>query len=506
MKPRLDLAAWVAASPGRAVIVFLALHAAVWTLLPTLLYPNLPLDVIEALTYGREWQLGYDKLPPLPWWLAEIAYQVVGHDFAYYALSQISVVTALGVVFLTARPLVGALPALVCVLIIDGLHYFNYTSPQFNHNVIQLPFWALAGLALHRGLRQRKIADWFLLGLTVGIALWAKYFVVVLAAPMVAFALVDREARQCLKTPGPYIAVAVALVVTAPHLVWLVKNDFVPLGYVEQHAVASRGWYDHLWHPLQFAIGQFAFMIPALLIAAALFYPRRRADEAPPAFAADAYDLRIVTWLAFGPVATVLAMSAVSGRGTVANWGYPLWLFLGLWLVLFARRAIDGPRLARVLGTWAVVFVCLGLVSVMDYAVLPHFDHRYRAVFFPGDALGHEIDRRFRAVTGQKLVYVIGGIWEGGNIAHYAPSHPRVLIDGKPSRTPWIDLNDLRARGAAVVWIGGDPNVIPIQYRNIAGDAAVQPPITLPYRRGAGGVTIGWAILLPQRSYAGGLR
>ena len=48
---------------------FLALHAAVWTALPALLYPNLPLDLIEALIYGREWQLGYDKLPPLPWWL-----------------------------------------------------------------------------------------------------------------------------------------------------------------------------------------------------------------------------------------------------------------------------------------------------------------------------------------------------------------------------------------------------------------------------------------------------
>ena len=59
----------IAARPGRAFAGFLALHAAVWTALPTLLYPNLPLDLIEALIYGREWQLGYDKLPPLPWWL-----------------------------------------------------------------------------------------------------------------------------------------------------------------------------------------------------------------------------------------------------------------------------------------------------------------------------------------------------------------------------------------------------------------------------------------------------
>jgi len=72
---------------------------------------------------------------------------------------------------------------------------------------------------------------------------------------------------------------------------------------------------------------------------------------------ADAFDTRIVTWLAFGPMATVLAMAAISGRGTVAMWGYPLWLFLGTWLVLTARRVHDDRRLVRILAVWTIVFV-----------------------------------------------------------------------------------------------------------------------------------------------------
>ena len=62
----------------RLLLLFLGLHLVVWTALPALLYPNLPLDLIEALTYGREWQLGYDKLPPLPWWLIELVCRLVG--------------------------------------------------------------------------------------------------------------------------------------------------------------------------------------------------------------------------------------------------------------------------------------------------------------------------------------------------------------------------------------------------------------------------------------------
>jgi Dolichyl-phosphate-mannose-protein mannosyltransferase len=500
----IPLLAWIAARPGRAFAAFLALHAAVWTALPTLLYPNLPLDLIEALIYGREWQLGYDKLPPLPWWLVEIVYRLVGHDFAYYLLAQAAVVAALAIVWVAARPLVGPLGALMAVLIIDGLHYLNYTAAKFNHDVIQLPFWALAGFAFHRALRGRQVTDWLLLGLAVGLSLWAKYFVLVLAAPMALFLFIDRDARKTLVTPGPYIAIAAALITMTPHLVWLVQNDFLPFAYAEHRALPSRGLIDHVWHPLQFAISQLFFLIPSLLIAAPLFYPRRREGEPPVATHADGFDRRIVTWLAFGPMATVLALSALSGRGTVAMWGYPLWLFFGLWIVLSTRHALDGMRLSRLLATWAAVFTCLALAFIANYAVLPRYDHRYRAVFFPGGDLGREISQRYRAATGKPIVYVIGSMWDGGNVAHYAPEHPRVLVDGKPQRAPWIDLGDLRTRGAVVVWTVGDLHVLPAPFRTIAADAAVQPPFLLHFRRGDSNLYVGWAILLPKPSYAQG--
>ncbi len=488
--------------PGRAFAAFLALHAALWTALPALLYPNLPLDLIEALMYGREWQLGYDKLPPLPWWLVQVAYQLVGHDFAYYLLAQIAVAAGLAVVFLTARALVGTTGALASVLIVDGLHYLNYTSAKFNHDVVQLPFWALAGFAFHRALRGRQNADWLLLGLAVGISLWAKYFVAVLAIPLALFVLLDREARQTLKTPGPYIALAAALVTMAPHLVWLVNNDFLPFTYAEHRALPSRGLIDHVWRPLQFAIGQLFFLLPSLLIAVPLLLPRSRAGAPALAASADAYDRRIVALLAFGPVATVLALSALSGRGTVAMWGYPLWLFLGLWIVLAARRALDGARLARLSAIWAVVFTGLGAAFIANYAVLPQYDHRYRAVFYPGADIAREISDRYYAVTGKPPVYVIGTMWDGGNIEHYAPSHPRNLVDGKPTRAPWIDLNDLHARGAVVVWTAGDLHVIPPEFRTVAADAAVQPPFLLDDLRGGNKTNVGWAILLPRPAYA----
>jgi hypothetical protein len=200
----------------------------------------------------------------------------------------------------------------------------------------------------------------------------------------------------------------------------------------------------------------------------------------------------------------VLALSAITGRGTVAMWGYPLWLFLGLWLVLTARRALDRRRLGRVLVTWAIVFAGLGLAFFANYDLLPRYDHRYRAVFFPGRDLGHELSQRYRAATGKPIIYVIGTMWDGGNVAHYAPDHPRVLIDGRPERAPWIDLTDLKTKGALVVWTDGGPNTLPVGFRTIAAEAAVQPSFVLHDLRGDGSRVVGWAILLPRRSYARG--
>jgi 4-amino-4-deoxy-L-arabinose transferase-like glycosyltransferase len=504
--PASGLTGWIERRPQTAFGGFLALHFIVWTVLPTWLYLNLPLDLIEALTYGREWQLGSDKLPPLPWWLVEIMYRTFGVDAAYYATAQIVVIVTFAIVFFTARPLVGAAGALFAVLIIDGMHYFQYTAVKFNHDVVQLPFWALAGYSFHAALKRGRLVHWLLLGIAIGGALWAKYFVVLLVIPYVLFLVFDRDGRRALTGPGPYFALAVAIIIIAPHMWWLTHNDFSTFAYGEARASPVRGWFDHLLHPAMFTVGQAFFALPSLFIAAAVLWPPVKAVPSLPApqpserwsVAADAFDRRIVTLIAFGPGLTAIAITALSGRGAVAMWGYPLWLFTGLWIVMFVAPTLDAERVSRGVAAWGAVFTVLALAFVINYSVLPSIDDRYRAVFYPGDKLGAALTERFHAATGRRLRYVIGSMWDGGNLAHYSPDQPQVLIDGKPARTPWIDLNNLRKDGAVVVWTQSDPKVLPAAFAAVASGAQVGEPLDLPMRRGSAVIHVGWAILMPE--------
>jgi hypothetical protein len=499
------LIAWIADNPHRAFAAFCAFHAVLWTALPALIYPNLPLDLIEALTYGREWQLGHDKLPPLPWWMVEIVYRLIGRDIAYYLLAQIVVLACFAFAYMAALPVVGATGALVSILIIDGIHFFNFTTPKFNHDVLQLPFWALAGWSFLRALQSGRLSWWALLGAALGGALWSKYFVVILVVPLALYLLFDAKARRCLLTPGPYVAAAIALAIATPHLVWLVQNDFLPFTYAEGRALRSRGLYDHLLYPLLFLVSHLGAMLPAFFIASPLF----RADtgtfwrsKISFDFADDTF--RIVTLLTWGPAALLAVLSALTGRGLLAMWGFPLSIFFGLWIVMVAKIAIDRARLSLIALGWGIVTAIYVAIFVGDQFIYPRFHNRFNAQLYPGQKIADILTNEFQKQTGEPLRYVIGRIYPAGALAHYArDGRPRVLIDGDPKRSPWIDIADLKRHGAIVVWIDFERQALPTYAMALAKDAVVQTPLQVPWlwRKGMveEGHGIGWAILKPVK-------
>src|SRR6476661_6276762 len=136
--------------PGRCLATVLILHVVFWTVLPALLSHNLQLDLAEDLALGKEWQLGYWKHPPLPWWLADLAYRAIGDVRAVYLLGPLAAITCFYFVWLTGRELVGGFQALLAVLALEGVHFYNFSVVKFAHDQMQLPFWALAGFFLVR--------------------------------------------------------------------------------------------------------------------------------------------------------------------------------------------------------------------------------------------------------------------------------------------------------------------------------------------------------------------
>src|SRR5437764_4641660 len=127
-----NLTAFARREPARVLMWLLGLHLVVWTILPLLVCRNLQIDLAEGLALGKEWQLGYWKLPPLPWWIDDLAYRAIGDVHVLYLLGPLATVIAFYAVWRLALKVVSAEKALIAVLALEGVHFFNFTAVKFN--------------------------------------------------------------------------------------------------------------------------------------------------------------------------------------------------------------------------------------------------------------------------------------------------------------------------------------------------------------------------------------
>jgi len=120
----------------KSFYLFLFLHLLLWTLVPSFSNINLPLDTIEALAWGSNLDWGFNKHPPFSAFAVEFFFKIFGNnDWAYYLLSQIFVLTAYYFVWKVSNELLqDKLCALLSVLLLSGIYFYNYTTPEFNVN------------------------------------------------------------------------------------------------------------------------------------------------------------------------------------------------------------------------------------------------------------------------------------------------------------------------------------------------------------------------------------
>ena len=165
-----------------AFYIFLLSHLIIWTLTPTISNINLPLDTIEALAWGSNLAWGYSKHPPVSAFIVEVVYSFFGNqDWAYYLLSQICIVVAFIYVWKFSNLILkNKLLSLCSIFLLEGIYFYNFTSPEFNVNVCQLPFWALVVFYSWKSINHEKISDLTLLGIFMSIGFLTKYLFIYL--------------------------------------------------------------------------------------------------------------------------------------------------------------------------------------------------------------------------------------------------------------------------------------------------------------------------------------
>ena len=212
--------------------LFLLTHLLIWTLIPFLSNKNLPLDVIEALAWGSNLDWGFEKHPPLSAFFSEFFFQLFGsQDWAYYLLSQMFIIFSFVAIFKLAKEfLQNETHALISVFLLEGIYFYNFTTPEFNVNICQIPFWTLTVYYSWQSFKNDKIYNWILLGLFAALGFLSKYLFIYLLVGLLFFFIFYLKKNKKFNFKY-FIPIIVFLLIISPHLIWLVENDYKTITY-----------------------------------------------------------------------------------------------------------------------------------------------------------------------------------------------------------------------------------------------------------------------------------
>ena len=399
--------------------IFITAHLIFWTLIPSLTNQNLPLDTIEALAWGSNLDWGFNKHPPSSAFFLEVFFQIFGsQDWVYYLLSQIFVIISFYYVFkLSQEILKNDLLSLISVLIIESIYFYNFTTPEFNVNVCQLPFWSLTVYFSWKiyNSKEIKFSDCFLVGLFAAIGFLSKYLFVYLLASIDLLFIYLIFIKKDRKFNFKYlITLEVFLIILVPHLIWLNNNDFITITYgLARTGLEQSGLIDHIKFPLIFLIKQIGILIPFLILVWLLVKKIK--------FRIDFKDKKLLFLLAINilPIILMFLTSVVTGSKIRTMWMTPFYLFFGtLFVYLFQAQII-----IKKLKPFMIGFIFFFFLSPALYAYVS-ISKKDKRTDYPGKEIAVKTQYAWDQQFNSNINVVYGNEWNAGNLSYHLNSRP----------------------------------------------------------------------------------
>jgi 4-amino-4-deoxy-L-arabinose transferase-like glycosyltransferase len=391
-------------------------HLVVWTFVPFLSNKNLPLDVIEALAWASNLDWGFEKHPPLSAFFLEIFYQFFGRqDWAYYLLSQLFVVFSFVVVFKLAKEFLKKdLHALLSVFLLEGIYFYNFTTPEFNVNICQIPFWTLTIYYCWQSFKNDKVYDWFLFGLFAALGVLSKYLFIYLLIGIAIFFIFNLKKIKKFNFKY-FIPIIVFLLVLTPHLMWLVENEYKTITYaLKRTGFEDNSFLNHVIFPIKFILKQIVILIPffglLVLIISRFKFKFNFRDE----------KLIYLASVILVPILLMLLTSVIFGMNIRTMWMTPFYLFLGLLFIYIFESKINLNHLKR----FMLIFLFVFILSPALYLYVSLSKDNKRTDF-PGKEIARLVQARWDKNFNNKISIVVGDEWLGGNLSYHLQSRPR---------------------------------------------------------------------------------
>ena len=398
--------------------IFVLSHLVIWTVVPTITNKNLPLDVIEALAWGSNLDWGFNKHPPGSAFFPEIFFQIFGaQDWAYYFLSSLFVVISFYFVFKVADEILSSkLLSLFSVLILEAIYFYNFTTPEFNVNVCQLPFWSLVVYFSWKiySSKEIKLSDCFFIGLFGAIGFLSKYlFVYLLASIFLLFMyliLIKKDRKFDFKY---FITLEVFVILLIPHFIWLYGNDFITIFYGLKRTGLEPSLINHFEQPILFLFKQIGTLLPFFFLIWLLVKKIQ--------FKFNVKDKKLLFLLVINllPIFLILITSAIMGSKIRTMWMTPFYLYFGVLFLYILKSQINIKKTNSFLSGFLFLFFLSPIIY--SYVSISQTDKR---TDYPGKEIASKVQLIWSKDFNGEIQFVTGDEWKAGNLSYHLKSRP----------------------------------------------------------------------------------
>ena len=415
----------VSRNPARATLILICVTALLRIAFGATL--GLGIDESYMVATARVPQLSYFDHPPLAWWLVKFATQILGNDQPLTVRLPFILLFSLStwLLYRLTATLFGAAAGFYAALLLNLAPVFGVVVGSWVLPDGPLDC-ALLGAALcyvHAVRHDRYAPYWWLgLGFCAGLAMLSKYLAVLVLIGIPFVLLTDGRLRFWFRSPEPYLALAVAVVLATPMLQWNATHGWVSLLFQGGRAGGMR---FHPWGPIVTLGGEVLFLLPwiGLPLLAHFAGGVRRGPRDTRSW--------LLCSLAAGPVLSFALISIWSHARMLYHWAAPGYLFLLPLLGKDVAARLDaGERWIRGALVATFLFVC-GAAAIVATQVkwnwLPAISERFGAGHDPDlQAVDwssvawelkqhHDLDRRGVILASTnwrdtgKLDYALGG-------------------------------------------------------------------------------------------------
>ncbi|WP_018300884.1 glycosyltransferase family 39 protein [Fangia hongkongensis] len=433
---------------------FFIIYAFLWVLTPSLVRFVTPMDSTEGAMWGQVLQWGYPRDPWFNALLTKFALWVSGdQDWSVYLLSQLMVLLAIWSVWRLGRIILkNDYLALVAVIILVAIQYYNLGVVDFNDNACELGLWPLMFLYFYRSLTTNRLKHWLYLGVIAGVGMMAKYYTAVPLVTMFLFMLFDKSNHCFFKEYKIYLALIIVFAISTPHAIWLFVYDFVPIQFslsvLHRSADTASLFTKHFGYGIDFFFAQIGTFMGAVAVFLFGYFGKVKNNKLNDKPVISQYDHRFLFYVGIAPFLLTVLISMTTGWRIYTMWGIPLLSMWGVILLAWTKPVLTKAKVYRVMFVAGLVTVLL----ITGYSISLSRS-KTSSANYPARAIAKIMTESWHERYHTPLRYVAGYNRPVSYMARYSQDRPEGLIDFNPALNPALNMKDLREKGAVFILI-----------------------------------------------------